>query len=642
MKKLNKTFVVLQLFLVVAAGLFVNQIFNQSNGYKTLAYMSGDCNVSPDNVWTCPHYTTTEPLVLGSNSGNVNVVYNGSLPPAALTLNGSYGIGVNIHVNAKMPWLWNGGDIFGVSIAKINTSGNLSMDPNDNSITVGALGANRINGQDNQRSVDGHAQYFPSNPSWDAYMCGNTNTGEYWASNYSVGNDFGFHCQFTPQQTGYYQVDINSYDCFKNGNPCNGGVINCNAGLCGTIAAFFIKVVVPSPTPTPTPSPTPTPTHTPTPTPSPTPTPTHTPTPTPSPTPTPTHTPTPTPTPSPSPTPTPVTPEVACVNVNFQNADSGETLQSGSIVLTSQDSNGNPIDKNFVAIVNGTATNISNVDVMWHISELDANAGTVKSVDGAKTTIGVNNNSYTSNFNFKFGQLVGADGKVTPSDTFIFTATPSIFMNENGQEVQVQTGNTCTANVRTSSSVLPVQTNANIEITKQLVTAEPVLVGQNATFKIVVTNNGTEPLVHVNFNDNFGNDGKLQFVSGNVFETNISNGTSTSTTAQDLGVTASNGTTSGVDLVQMNGFKTLNPGDSFTLNLTFLAQNTGLATDTATSCGVSQSGIQPCASANATVTISPTPVSPNTGAETPLTILSILTLIGGVAGKKYILKIFLA
>lgn len=234
---------------------------------------------------------TTSLLLIAALAANMSLMagsalaltnYSASLPlntsglPSALVVGKTYTFTANIHVNQQTPrpinstGIW---DVFGMSWDKINTSGGKTLNnPNDTSVTIAWLGANRGAGNDSQQAYTASGNVFPSGHTrWDDFQC-----GEIWLhqNQTTTGSTIKVTCSFTPKVTGFYQIDINSYFYYATFKQ------SCYTGWCGPIGGYFVKVVSPQPTATPTPRPTVTPTSTPSVSPTPTPTLTITPTPT--------------------------------------------------------------------------------------------------------------------------------------------------------------------------------------------------------------------------------------------------------------------------------------------------------------------------------------------------------------------------
>ncbi len=601
--KANKFFVAFQIFLIVTAGVFTFSYFSANSnaspsGMASLAATTASgCTINPVNVWNCPHYTTTLPS---------NVAYSGI--PTSLTLNQPYTFNVSVHVNKLLSNLINGkSDNFGISLARVDQSPiGTSIDTPNNTITVESLSQNRgadSNLGDLQEAVYNNASPIGAGKQWSTYQCAGSLKS---VANVTVGQTYAFSCIFTPTRTGFYQVDVNSQAYYNNSTQ------NCVQGLCGPIAALFVKVDKTVPTETPTATATPTPTSTPTGTP---------------------------------------TPSAECTNIILSDATNTSQVYPNNSQVTPIQVNGQATNnsRNINATITGTANNISSLGVKWAVTGTDATTSQAITVDESSQLSNIQTNGngqYSATYTFRFGPFDSGknfdSSNITANHNYVYSINPSLYINNQLFSSNIPN---CNGRLLTTSvgTVLPTQTTASITVTKTRITNEPITVGQDATFKITITNSGTEPLTNVMFDDNYGNTGVMSYKSGNVFETNSGTNSGTVDISQQLVNSANNGTTTTINLTSLNGMKNLQPNDSFTLMLTFTGQsataNNNTTTDVATGTGTSTvSNNKVTNSAEATVTFSPIPSSPNTGADTGITFGALALLLASIAGKKYFLK----
>src|SRR5258708_2826060 len=176
-------------------------------------------------------------LALTNYSASMNFARSGQ--PSSLVVGQSYTLTANIHVNQQTPRPINSSgvwDVFGISMYRINQSGGKTLnDPNDSSVTVEWLGANRGKGNDNQQAYMSNGSIFPSGHTrWDDFQC-----GEQWLpqNQTTSGKNITINCTFTPKTTGFYQIDINSFYYYSTYTQ------SCYTGWCGPIGGYFIKVV---------------------------------------------------------------------------------------------------------------------------------------------------------------------------------------------------------------------------------------------------------------------------------------------------------------------------------------------------------------------------------------------------------------
>ena len=507
-------------------------------------------------------------------------------------------------------------DQLGITVAQVVTSGGRNMISEINNAsydTDSYLRDNRNADNDVQVGYGANGLPLTNTNAWGAFQCG---LQSFKPGTLTIGKVIEVSCKYTFLNEGVFQIDINSlhrydYDVIPSYQ-------NCKIAHCGVIIGYYFRVL-----PKPTPSPTPTPTATATPTPSPSPTPTVT------------------TTPSPTPTPTP-TVTLACSAISFTDLTTGSTYQNGTIVSPLTDVSGNKTnaDRNIEATVTGTAS-VSSVNVQWGVTGSESNTQATRNESSTSSqSVAVTNGSFSASNTFTFGPFNDTNGQINNGDSYIYSIIPTLSVKENGTSVIFQISPSCNGRLITSAvgAVLGTNVQANVGITKTRITAEPIAVGGDAQFKIVITNTGTDPLVSASFQDNFGNTGIMSYDGATTYETvgGINSATDT------LALTSSGGATSSVDMLSLPGFKPLNPNDTITIIATFTGDSAGTSTDVASVHAVSKSGATPNASATASATFSPTPVSPDTGAGTDMTLGAIGLLALAFLGKKYAIHLFAA
>lgn len=604
-KTLRSFFSVLQVALVLGAGFTVLQPLVPS------AHAAG-CPQPQPNVSDCSYENITDSnTIYGEGTANIatNWYYYGA--PSQLILNHTYDIDATVVETQKRPGY--SGDSYGIGIAKIISSQGLNL--SNTNLTIDQIDTNRQNGEDVQHAVNGSAQDISgySNSKWDSFQCAEAGT---WPWN--VGKVMSIDCKFTPTVTGYFQVDVNSFDYHEEQND------DCQIGYCGPAKGLYLQVVPPAPTPTPSPVPS-----TPTPTPVPS-----TPTPVPS-------TPTPTPVPStstPTPTPTPVVGTPECSAISLQDADTHQVYTNGSL-LSPVTVNGVETNnqRNVLASIAGSgATNLPNnqLQVQWAMIEGTAGSLTWNESESSIETITPDSNgnfTATTASPFKVGPFDNNQGDNTGSipagQSYMFVIQPVLsYTNASNDRIIIPLGSDCNGGLTTTSAGQVLPANVSLSINKTLITSEnpPIAVGQNIQFQVIVKNTSSEALTSVVFKDQWPNNGVVSFSSASATETNGSN----TSGSVNLGLTASSGTalavTNTVDLVQLLGTP-LQPNDYFTVTLNFVAGNAAVNDNTNTDCAVANAigkddARIPDQTSCATVTITPPPVAPNTGADTTTTL----------------------
>jgi hypothetical protein len=613
-KRMRSLFTAMQVLLVVLAGVFTFSYFNTQ---PQVTAASG-CTVNPPYVWACYHYTTTI---------NNNVDYNVNDDPTSLQVGQKFTFTTSFKVNNKEVGGWENGDIFGISIAQIMQSPTgTNIDPTNTAITNGYINNNRQAGNDLQQAVDTNGNAIASGSSWDTYN--ETKSGcEVWDANYTKTTE-SFSCTFTPQHPGFFQVDFNSYDYYSIG----GAQQDCARGYCGPEAALFIKVVN-APTPTPTSTPTPTAT--------------------------------PTPTSTPTATPTPIPVSLSCsaapgLTLTDNATGKAYTTATSDVVAPLKDSSGNDTNQSriFSGVITGslTGTNASALSVKWGVNGLNESESNAKtnSVNVTGNNLTFSGTNYTDTMNFQFGPYDDNNtfdaSDIPASNQYQFSIVPSFYL---GGKLVDEKFTSCSGTLVTTSigKVLGTSTQADVTISKTLITNDnpPILVGNNAVFKLVISNNGTEDLTSVKFNDNFQDNNVVKLLPNvdpnavspidNHYDTVFETNSGVNSATQDLNLTVNpNDTTNPIDLATLTGFKTLAPGDSFTIMLTFDGQAAGSNLDTGIVNAVSSTGTNVNALANASVTFSPVPVSPNTGAPSLPIFLAAGFLGLSLLGKKFVLN----
>lgn len=349
---------------------------------------------------------------------------------------------------------------------------------------------------------------------------------------------------------------------------------------------------------------------------------------------TPTVTHTPTPTPTITVTPTPVVPSAVCSAFSIEDTSNPGVDINGKFLPAKTDKSG----YNLIAKLKGTATNINQINVGWNINGIEENTQNIENLKSSKNDIqnlNVVNGQFDNLKNpegFTAAPFNDKNGAITAPDNYMFTVVPTIgFVGPDGKKYQIPNYN-CVGYVVTG--IIPTTPTPGISISKALTTTGTIMIGNQANFEITVKNTGDEELKNVLFRDDFGNNNAMDYLSAQVYE--INNGTKSA--VQNMGLTTSNGNTNTIDLVSLANFKPLNPGDSFVVDISFRAKVATCSTDIAVANATSKSGKNLNGSASASVCFTAPAASPNTGADTMVTIFASLGLLASIFGKKIVLN----